>query len=419
MNSKQDAVRVSNLSKMYKAYRKPIDILREKIKRENLYKEVWALKNISFEIQKGEVVGVIGLNGSGKSTLLKILAGTLDKTSGDVEVNGIPAAILELGTGFHPQYSGRENVYLGGMCLGMKREEIDNKIDEIIDFSELDEFIDMPFKTYSSGMQARLTFATAMSVSPDVFLIDEALAVGDAFFQNKSFKKIKEFADSGTTIFFVTHSLGLIDTLCTSGMLLHNGELIYQGDTRHLRYKYENIVAEKMKRGHVELTVGNQPVQKVTEDLPARIIDARFHDAEGNDLNQLKYGEEYFISLQVISNDDLSPLSLGFRLETPMGKVVYGISNQNLNIPITVNKGKITKATFSFPCYLNNGKYILGGGLATFAEDVRNPWDYQMIHQLREGAEVEVFGAPYFQGDINLKSELINVIESDINNERT
>lgn len=257
------AIKVKDLNKIYPIYEKPIDIVKELLFKKQKHKIFQALKDISFEVKKGEIVGVIGKNGAGKSTLLKILAGTLSKTSGDIEINGKVSAILELGTGFNPNYTGRENIYLGGIATGMSRKEINAKIDEIIDFSELRDVIDQPFKTYSSGMQARLTFSVAISVSPDIFIIDEALAAGDAFFVNKCLKKIKEICNSGVTVFFVSHSTSLVALLCQSAIWLENGIIKLIGSSYNVTKAYEYEVC---KLEEIANNTENAKIAKIVEN---------------------------------------------------------------------------------------------------------------------------------------------------------
>lgn len=245
---KDIAISIKNLVKIYKVYRHPANMLKEMIFRINAHQDFVALENISFEVKKGEVVGIIGRNGSGKSTLLKIIAGLLDKTSGEIEINGKVSVILDLGLGFNPEHTGRENIYNGAMILGMHKEEIDRKVKSIIEFSELEDFIDQPFKTYSAGMQARLTFSVASAIEPEILIIDEALAAGDMFFVTKCMEKITEMCRSGATVLFVSHSLPLIQQLCQRAIYLEKGEIVKDGPAFDVCQAYDQSIMQEISK---------------------------------------------------------------------------------------------------------------------------------------------------------------------------
>lgn len=231
--SSEVAIKVENLSKCYHIYDKPRDRLLQMLVRSRLqyYKEFWALKNVSFEIEKGETVGIIGRNGSGKSTLLQLICGTLTPTSGSIQTNGRIAALLELGSGFNPEFTGRENVYLNGSILGLSKEEIDARFEKIATFAEIGEFIDQPVKTYSSGMFVRLAFAIQANVDPEILIVDEALAVGDAQFVHRCMLRFHELQRRGTTIILVSHDSSSIKRLCDRAFLLKSGQLVLHGDS--------------------------------------------------------------------------------------------------------------------------------------------------------------------------------------------
>ncbi len=240
------AIEVDNVSMKFNLSREKVDSLKDyifkTIKREIQYNEFWALKNVSFSVEKGDRVGILGLNGAGKSTLLKVISGVFKPTEGHVDKHGKMVPLLELGAGFDPQYTGKENIYLYGAMLGYTKKFIDSKYDEIVEFSELQKFMDVPVKNYSSGMKSRLGFSIATVVEPKILILDEVLSVGDAKFRKKSEKKIMSMFDSGVTVLFVSHSLEQVQRLCNKAIILEKGKLIAYGDIDPISEQYSKMI---------------------------------------------------------------------------------------------------------------------------------------------------------------------------------
>lgn len=385
------AIRVQNLSKMYKVYAHPGDLFWELITSRTRHTEFWSLRNVSFEVKHGEVVGFIGRNGAGKSTLLRILAGTLDKTEGDMMVNGRIVAILELGTGFNPEFTGRQNIHVGGLCLGMTREEIDRKLNDIIEFSELRSVIDQPFKTYSSGMQARLTFSTALSVDPDILIIDEALSVGDARFQRKSFGRIRELQKSGKTILMVSHDTNAITTFCDRALLLDQGRLLELGPPSHVVKVYLKLLfgdsnesadterqaanVEDRGRDTSERPTGTELVANPVVYHPqsetrfgsrqAEIVSCGILDCSGHSTTVLESGEKYTFFLQARFHEDIETVSTGFLIRNVRGVDLYGITNSTLGLHIPAQKkGAVLEVLLDVTMWLAAGEYFTTFGIA-------------------------------------------------------
>jgi len=438
VNASQSPIRVRGLSKIYKVYDKPLDMVLELATRRSRHRDFWALKDVSFDVKRGEVVGVVGRNGAGKSTLLRILAGTLDKTSGEVAVDGKVSAILELGTGFHGEYTGLENIYMGGLCLGMTRAEIDEKMASIIEFSELSDFIEQPFRTYSSGMKARLTFSVAISVEPDILIIDEALAAGDALFSEKCIRRIRSIVQGGATVLFCTHSLSTIVELCDAAILLSKGELVLKDSPRQISYAYDELLAGD-RQSHMQgvrkpvVNIGhgggrgkNRPEisQDAADvagetgalcsadgppDMKAELLDLAILNGQGADVQTLQYGHTYTVRAVLASYEEVENLSVGFRIETPNGVVLYGLQTALIQQTIAMGRGDVRHVEFRFPCRLQAGTYVLGGGVA----EIVGESNFTIIHVLRGSRVLNVIGKTQFSGVADLQGSFAGVFPQE------
>lgn len=403
------AIRVADLGKMYRLYTSPSDILREMVTRKTRHREHWALQNVNFDVKRGEVVGIIGRNGAGKTTLLRIIAGTLDHTVGKVDVRGRVSAIMVLGTGFNMDLSGRENILLGGLVLGMTHDEVASKTESIIDFSGLKDFIDSPCKEYSSGMVARLAFSIAASVDPDILIVDEALSTGDMIFNAKSYARMREIAKSGATVLFVTHSLQQIYDLCDRAILLNGGSVVASGEPRDIGYRYEQMVHEEMAAVNgaaapsLEIAVQAPDVERKADIVEGMILDAM----SGERTTRMEDGRDYLIKIVVKSKVDIQSLSVGYDIRTHNGSQIYGYSTSVDKIDVGINSGETKEFTFSLTSRMNNGSYFLNLGIAENISGAENPDHYVMIHFIGDSIVFQNATKSLFPGTTNLGSKFI------------
>jgi lipopolysaccharide transport system ATP-binding protein len=421
--SSEIAITVENLSKCYQIYSQPHDRLKQSIyprlqrlvgkQPKQYFREFLALNDVSFEIKKGETVGIIGRNGSGKSTLLQMICGTLNPTSGSIQTNGRIAALLELGSGFNPEFTGRENVYMNAAVLGLSKEETDARFDDIAAFADIGDFIEQPVKIYSSGMMVRLAFAVQAQVSPNILIVDEALSVGDAKFQAKCFGQLKKLKDGGTSILLVTHSSEQIVTHCSSALLLESGKVLEAGQPRSVVNRYMDLLFGKEKKSlePISLLAATTSVNEVTnpeaslsytEDVFATRPGYNPHEyrwGDGSavilDFELLADGESYpsaittgqnvilAVSVKFLSNM-VRPI-LGITIKTKEGVTVYGVNTETLDIDEFKSLGQHGQAAYaraSFCCRLAPGDYFVSLGIATKQGEDITPHDrrYDAIH---------------------------------------
>jgi lipopolysaccharide transport system ATP-binding protein len=356
------SIAVTNLGKAYKRYASQWDrfaewILPDASPRHELK---WILQDINFVINPGEAVGIIGMNGAGKSTLLKMITGTTQPTTGSVHVGGRLAALLELGMGFHPDFTGRQNVLMAGQLLGLPVEEITTLMPEIEAFAEIGEYIDQPVRVYSSGMQVRLAFAVATAKRPDILIVDEALSVGDAYFQHKSFDRIKQFGEMGSTLLFVSHSPSAIKAICDRAILLNQGLLAMEGEPESVLDFYNAMLADHQNQSvRQEKTPGGR-VRTVSGTGEAVISCIKILDASGNAVEFVRVGQSLKIEIEVIIHADLPALVLGFGVRDHLGQMVFGTNTFHTNQQLKNIKAlERIKFTILFNANLGPGSYSI------------------------------------------------------------
>lgn len=389
------AIKVENIVKIYKLYDKSIDRLKEGIHPfgKKYHKDFYALNNISFEVKKGETLGLIGINGSGKSTLLKIITGLLTPTSGNIQVNGNVSALLELGAGFNMEYTGIENVYLNGMIMGFTREEMNKKMEEILSFADIGEFVKQPVKTYSSGMFVRLAFAVAINVNPEILIVDEALSVGDMRFQQKCFRKIEEFKKT-KTVLFVSHDMGAINKFCDRIIWLDKGHIVEAGEPLEISKKYQAFTIEsefsKYKSDKQEVKIADD-VNIVNEhldvlgDQKANIIGVGILDAYTKEkLSIVTPGQMIHLIIKAKLYTDIEDLIIGFTINDRLGNVVTQSNSYILGekIEITDNINKIIRVCFEFIIpNLNMGKYSISPAIASGTQEnhIQHSWVHDAV----------------------------------------
>ena len=368
------AIRVESVSKQYRIYERPSDRLKETLTRGHwkAHREFWALKDISFDVETGTTTGIIGPNGSGKSTLLQIITGTLEPTHGSVQLEGRVAALLELGAGFNAEFTGIENIFMNASLMGLSKSETEKLLPEIASFAEIGDFIDQPLKTYSSGMYIRLAFAVAIAVSPQILIIDEALSVGDAVFQHRCTRRIKEMQENGTTILFVSHDPGAIRALCSRAILLNGGRMEADGPPSDVLARYQKVIMDQEAAyANAELT-RQQPAMIAPEETNppqfsyrhgngnAEILRAELVDDSQQPVAIVETGQLVHLRINVVFNEDLFDPVYGFIIRNRHGIHLYGTNTRVQGIRGGLCKqGTRIQTTFSFNCWLAPDLYSM------------------------------------------------------------
>ena len=419
--SEELAIKVENLSKLYKLYDKPSDRFKEALglSKKKKYREHYALKNVNLEVYKGETVGIIGTNGSGKSTILKIITGVLNPTEGQVTINGRISALLELGAGFNMEYTGIENVYLNGTMIGFSREEIDAKLDSILEFADIGEFINQPVKTYSSGMFVRLAFAVAINIDPEILIVDEALSVGDVFFQAKCYHKFEEFKKLGKTILFVSHDLGSISKYCDRVVLLNQGVKKAEGQPKEMVDLYKKILVHQEdipKKTENEVQIHQiDPKDSMKDKFQinpeileygsklAQIIDFGLFDNKNLITNSIEKGTECTIRFKVHFNESVSEPIFAFTVKDLRGTEITGTNTMYEKVSTgTVQAGETRTVSFTQRLSLQGGEYLISLGCTGYRDG-----EFTVYHRLYDAFNVTIISQKNTVGFYDTESVVV------------
>ena len=400
----ETAISVDHLTKIYKLYDRPRDRFRETmgLTRHPRSKDHYALRDVSFRVQRGETIGIIGTNGSGKSTILKIITGVLGATEGEVKVDGRISALLELGAGFNMEYTSIENIYLNGTMIGFSKEEIDAKLDDILEFADIGDFIYQPVKTYSSGMFVRLAFAVAINIDPEILIVDEALSVGDVYFQSKCYRKFEDFKAMGKTILFVSHDLSSISKYCDRVILLNKGVKLTEGSPKDMVDLYKKLLVGQLD---IEtLQVKEAASQNVGEELrwtpcfpvnpnineygdrKAEIVGFNITDEEGISTNTLEKGRPCTISMKVLFHERVTDPIFAFTITNLKGIEITGTNTLFEKAPVkAMNPGDVQEVAFTQHMDMQGGEYMLSLGCTGY-----DGIDFVVHHRLYEACNVTV-----------------------------
>lgn len=413
------AIKVDDVSKMYKMYDKPMDRLKESLglTRRKCYKEHYALNHISFQVYKGETVGIIGTNGAGKSTILKIITGVLGSTAGQVQVNGRISALLELGAGFNSEYTGIENVYLNGTMIGFSKEEIDAKLSDILDFADIGDFVYQPVKTYSSGMFVRLAFAVAINIEPEILIVDEALSVGDVFFQAKCYRKFEEFKQMGKTILFVSHDLNAISKYCDRVILLNKGKRESEGDPKEMVDLYKQLIVNQ-----AATTDGSRAKRTGREEIPdhwygifdmnpnvqeygdkkAVMTAFQILDEKGLHTNTIEKGKEFTLQVRVRYLEDVDDPIYAFSLKNLRGTEISGTNTMYEKIAIQPRKkGQVDIVSYRQKMDMQGGEYLISFGCTGYEGG-----EFVVHHRLYDVGSIVVVSSKNTTGFYDMNSEI-------------